>query len=143
MTHNVSIEESFPAIKNDKWTKPKYAYKAVGRFRSVWAAKKKFKGMQYFLGNYALQADAAFACDCAVKGLRDYNPTVNFEMKRDYVNARKLELENKGVSADMSGSLDVFIDQINCCCGRFPAAFNYSSRASFAPILQLLCKCFN
>lgn len=41
---------------------PKSAYKGVpSQFGSKWQAHRKFKGKQYHLESYALEADAAFA----------------------------------------------------------------------------------
>jgi hypothetical protein len=105
--------------------KPKSAFIGTSRNGSKWKARRGFKGTQYPFGTYVLEADAAFAYDCAVEGLWDNNGIMNFETKRDYFNARKLELESKGISADESESLNEVVSQINRYCRRLPAAFNY------------------
>jgi hypothetical protein len=46
---------------------------------------------------------------------------MNFETKRDYFSARKLELESEGVSADKTESLNEVIARINRCCEIHPA----------------------
>jgi hypothetical protein len=106
----------------EELAKPKSAYKGVSsQFGSKWQSRRKFKGKQYHLGSYGLEADSAFACNCAVKGLWNNKGTMNFETKRDYFSARKLELESKGVSADKTESLNEVIAGINRCCEIHPA----------------------
>ena len=53
--------------------RPKSAFIGTSRNGSKWKARRGFKGTQYPVRTYILEADAAFAYDCAVEWLWDNN----------------------------------------------------------------------
>jgi hypothetical protein len=74
--------------------------KAQSKFKAMVAQNRK----KYYMGSYHLEADAALAADQLAQSL-EFTWNDNFDSIESYAQARELEIEQKGVSAEDAGSM--------------------------------------
>jgi hypothetical protein len=86
------------------------------------------KNTTYYLGQYILSADAAFAADQALRFQEGDDATTNFKTKSDYERARSDEIEASEVEIEVVGSLEDVSLRIHGYLAKFKAKYLSSKK---------------
>lgn len=106
--YNYHGSEKELVLKKNKSEKASSIYNGVSLSRGVFTARFWTVGFTHFrLGKYCLETDAALAHDSAirVRAFEDKYEKLNFTTEKSYLEARKKEMEAKGINVDLSETL--------------------------------------
>ena len=98
--------------KKVKSSKSLSCYKGVHVQSSGSNATAQF--LNYRLGNFTLQSDAALAYDSAIRarGLEKHYNKINFDTKEEYLQARKKEMKVQSLDVDLEDALSDITDVV-------------------------------
>lgn len=97
-TMSVSNSPELPQQKSSK-----YSGVSFQKTKMKFSARKRLGGKMLNFGHYTLKVDAAFARDIGIKQLK-IEADLNFDTLQAYEDAKRLELEKRGLDSDVAMS---------------------------------------